>query len=176
MPPLEWDEERMFAEYVGMGDSRAYIRVAKLFGCAKKTIVAISQRNHWLDRLAFIEAEARKEADRRLLEQRTEVHQRHLQLIRAIQQRGAQGLQEHRFDNARDASRAVTDAIRLELNVLGEPDQRLGVTIQGLTKREVENFVTGSLFPEEDDDLDGGGPDHDDGDIASAPQSDGHDA
>lgn len=152
MEPFEWDEERMFAEYVGQGDTRSYARVAKLFRCAKKTIVAISQRNNWLDRLAFIEAEAQKEADRRLLELRTEVHQRHLQLIRAIQSRGAQALQEHRFDTLKDASRAITDAIRLERNVMGEPDQRLGVTVQAVTKREVENFVTGSLFDGLDDD------------------------
>jgi hypothetical protein len=150
----EWDEEAMFAEYVNQGDTRSYARVAALYGCAKKTIHCISQRNHWMDRLAFIEAEARKESEKRLLEQRTEVHTRHLQLLRAIQQRGAQAIQEHRFDSLRDASKAITDSIKVERNVLGETDHRLDVTVQQVTRREMDAMMTKSLFDDLKDDGD----------------------
>jgi len=148
----EYNEQEMFAEYVSLGEHRSYLKVAQKFGATKRTVHAMSQRAHWLERLAFIEAEAKKEADRRLLEARTEVHQRHLQLLRAIQQRGAQALQAHQFDNLRDASKAITDSIKVERNVLGEPDQRLDFTVQQVTRREMDALMTRSLFDDLDDD------------------------
>lgn len=150
MADREWDEEAMFAEYVNQGDLRSYARIGALYGCAKKTVHSISKRNRWLERLAFIEEAAKKEAEKRLTEQRTEVHTRHLQLLRAIQTRGAQAFQEHRFDNLKDASRAVTESIKVERNVLGETDHRLDVTVQQVTRREMDALMTKGLF----DDLD----------------------
>lgn len=136
------DEEKAFAEYVSMGEDRSYRAVAKKFGVTKRCIVDVSRRKHWLTRLAKIEADAREMADKRLTETRSEVHERHLRMIRAMAARAAQGLQAHAFDNARDSARAAEAAIKLEREVLGEPTMHLDVTVAQVTRREVESLLT----------------------------------
>lgn len=148
MKPL--DEEKAFAEYVAMGDSRSYREVAKKFRVQKRRIVHVARRNEWLARLAKIEADARAQADKKLTESRAEVHERHLKMIRAMASRAIQGLQAHNFDNARDSAKAAESAIKLERTVLGEPGEHLHVTVSELTRREIEAFVTDD--EEEDDD------------------------
>jgi hypothetical protein len=140
----------MFQYYVSLGDARSYQRVADHFGVWKNTIVRIAVENEWLARLKLIEAEARREADRKLAEMRTEMHERHMKLAKFVQSKAVQGLQNHSFDTARDASRALVDGVKLERAVAGESTDVHTVSIQAITRREVETLVTGSLFPDED--------------------------
>jgi transposase-like protein len=147
-PPA--DRQEMFQLYVSMGDARSYQKVADHYGVAKNTVVRIAVDNEWLARIKLIEAEARREADRKLAEMRTEAYERHMKLAKFVQSKAVQGLQAHAFDSARDASRALVEGVKLERTVLGESTGVQTVTVQQLTRREVETFVTGSLFPDED--------------------------
>lgn len=143
------DDETLFAEYVAQGTKRSYAAVAARFGTTKRRIVRVSQRGNWLARLAEIERNAKTEADRRLTESRAEVDERHLRMIKAIASRGLQGLQAFQFDNARDSAKAVEAAVKLERNVLGRTDLHLDVTVQEITRRELDHFLT---TEDEDDD------------------------
>jgi hypothetical protein len=147
-PPA--DRQELFQFYVSLGDMRSYQRVADHYGVLKNTITRIAVDNEWLARLKLIEAEARREADKKLAEMRTEMHERHLKLAKFVQSKAVQGLQAHSFDNARDASRALVDGVKMERVVQGESTENQTVSIQAVTRREVETFVTGSLFPDED--------------------------
>jgi len=101
-------------------------------------------------RLRMIEAEARREADKKLVDARVEAHERHLKFAKLIQTRAVQGLQAHQFDNARDSAKALVEGVKLERTSLGEANDHHSLSIQQVTRREVESFVTGSLFPDED--------------------------
>ncbi|MEQ1729703.1 MAG: hypothetical protein ABL982_15125 [Vicinamibacterales bacterium] len=153
-PQRKYDTQRMFQDYLGMED-RSYAKVAKLYSVAKHTVVRIARDECWLERMKQIEAEAKKIADQRLVESRAEMHERHLKMIKVIQTRSLQGLQAHAFDNARDSARALSDGIKLERTVQGDPSDHRAVSITDVTRRELDSFVTGSLFPEIDDEPDG---------------------
>lgn len=150
MARLRPDRQELFQAYVEMGDSRSYQRLAERFHVAKHTIVKIAVKNEWMARLRLIEAEARRDADKKLVDARKEAHERHLKYAKLIQGRAVQGLQAHQFDNARDSAKALVEGVKLERTTLGEPSESQAVTVQALTRREVESFVTGSLFPDED--------------------------
>lgn len=147
-PPA--DRQDMFQYYVSLGDTRSYQRVADHYGVQKNTVTRIAIQYEWLARMKVIEAEARRDADRKLAEMRTEMHERHMKLAKFVQSKAVQGLQSHSFDNARDASRALVDGVKLERTVAGESTDNHTVSIQAITRREVESLVTGSLFPDED--------------------------
>lgn len=148
-PPA--DRQEMFQYYVSLGDTRSYQRVAEHFGVHKNSVTRIAVDNEWLARLKLIEAEARREADKKLADMRAEAYERHMKLAKFVQSKAVQGLQAHSFDTARDASRALVDGVKLERTVLGESTEVHSVSVQAVTRREVETFVTGSLFPDEDD-------------------------
>ena len=138
--------QEMFQAYVAMGESRSYQRVADQFGWSKPAVTRMAMKYEWLKRLREIEADARREADRKLMEARVEAHERHIKLAKLIQTRAVQGLQAHQFDTARDASRALVEGVKLERTSLGESNENHHVSVQAVTRREVESFVTGSLF------------------------------
>lgn len=145
------DRQEMFQAYVAMGDSRSHVRVAEMFGISKVSVTAIAVKYEWMKRLREIDEEARREADKKLMAARVEAHERHLKLAKLIQSKGVQGLQDHRFDNARDAAKAVVEGVKLERTSLGEPNDHHTLSVQAVTRREVETLLTASLFPEEDE-------------------------
>lgn len=147
-PPA--DRQELFQYYVSLGDTRSYQRVADHYGVQKNTITRIAIDHEWMARLKLIEAEARREADKKLADMRAEAYERHMKLAKFVQSKAVQGLQAHAFDSARDASRALVDGVKLERTVMGESTEFQTVSVQAITRREVEKFVTGSLFPDED--------------------------
>lgn len=148
------DRQEMFQAYVEMGDARSHQRVAEMFGMSKTSVTAIAIKYEWMARLRMIDAEARREADKKLTDARIEAHERHLKYAKLIQGRAVQGLQAHQFDNARDSARALVEGVKLERTSLGESNDHHFLSVQQVTRREVESFVTGSLFPEEEIDID----------------------
>lgn len=144
------DRQEMFQAYVAMGDSRSHVRVAEMFGISKVSVTAIAVKYEWMKRLRDIDEEVRREADKKLMAARVEAHERHLKLAKLIQSKGVQGLQEHRFDNARDSAKAVVEGVKLERTSLGEPNDHHTLSVQQLTKREVDMLLTGPLFPEDE--------------------------
>jgi hypothetical protein len=119
-PPLPADRQELFQYYVSLGDARSYQKVADHFGLNKTAITRIAADHEWLARLKLIEAEARRDADKKLADMRAEAYERHLKLAKFVQSKAVQGLQAHSFDTARDASRALVDGVKLERTVLGE--------------------------------------------------------
>jgi len=166
------DRQEMFQAYVAMGDSRSYRRIAEQFGISKPAVTTIAMKYEWMARLRVIDAEARREADKKLTDARVEAHERHLKFAKLIQTRAVQGLQAHQFDSARDSAKALVEGVKLERTSLGESNDHHTLSIQALTKREVETLVTGSLFPDEDEEVD---LDVDE-DAPAEPTDDGEDA
>lgn len=146
------DDEAAFAFYVGLAGERSYALVAKKFGVSHRAITKAAQRGNWAERLDQIDRDAQVRFDAKLTETRAEVRERHLKLVRAIASRGVQGLQAHQVDNARDAIKAIETAVKLERIIMGEPSERLGISIQEATRREVESFLAAEGEPPEADD------------------------
>ena len=149
-PPA--DRQELFQAYVNMGDTRSYQRVADQYGVAKHTITRIAMEHDWLGRLKLIEDEARRAADKKLAEARAEAYERHIKLSKLIQSKALQGLQAHAFDSARDSAKAIVEGVKLERVAMGESTEQHTVSVQQITRREVEMLVAPSLFPDEDED------------------------
>lgn len=143
----KFDPEEAFASYVAAGDRRSYAALAKQYHVAKRSIAECARRHDWPARLAKIEAEAQAKSDKRMSDTRAETRERHLKLLRAVESRAVQALQAHALDSAMEGVRALDASIKLQRVILGEPNERIGFSIEEITRREVESFLAA-----EDDD------------------------
>ncbi|MCB9492247.1 MAG: hypothetical protein H6674_09315 [Dehalococcoidia bacterium] len=138
-----------FTFYVGLGPGRSYAAVADRFGVNKKTVTRTALAQRWRERLAEVEAKAREGTHRRLVESLEEVNERHLRMLRAVQQRALEALRSMPLKTAIDAVRSLHDAIKNERLVLGEPNDRTAINVEDLIKREHARWMSEN---EEDDD------------------------
>jgi hypothetical protein len=145
------DDDAAFAFYVGMGIKRSYHAVARQFKVTPRAIRKASKRGDWMARLARIEQEAQEQSDRKLAESRAQVRDRHLKMLRAVSSRAIEALQIHRLDDAMEAVKAVEMVVKMERMILGEPNERIGFSVEEVTRRELETFLTMSDAPETDD-------------------------
>lgn len=148
MPRRTLDDEETFKYWVSLGDWRSFAKVAAHFGVARRAIQKCSLRNAWGRRLEAIEVAAKARADELLVESLAEVRARHLRMLKVVATRGLQALQAKELDTASEGVKAVTEAIKLERMIHGETTTNIGVSMQELTRREVEML----LITEADDD------------------------
>ena len=151
MSKRKLDDEIAFAYYVGLGIERSHRAVARKFNVNRRAVGKASRRGNWMARLAKIEAEAQQQSDKKLTETRAEVRERHLKMIRAVASRGLMALQNHQLDDAMQGVKAIEAAIKLERIVMGEPSERVGLSIDELTRREVESFLATAEEPLDED-------------------------
>ena len=148
----KFEEEKAFQYYVTLGQSRSFRQVAQHFKVCTRTVRNTAKRDDWMLRLDRIEVATQARLDQRLVETCVETRERHLRMLRAMATRGLQALQRHELTSASEGVRAIVEAIKLERVILGEPAERVGVSVEEMTRREVETFLAHPDEPE-------GGPD-----------------
>lgn len=130
-----------FDYYVTLGSHRSYQAVADHFGVSKRTVIRCAARENWIDRLAKIEQESRERGDKRLAETLDEMRERHLRTLRAMNARALAALKQYPLTSGMEAMRAAEIAIKLERLVAGEASERTELSLEEITKRELESWL-----------------------------------
>ena len=133
--------EDAFDLYVGLGAERSYQAVANRYGVTKRAVTKHAVGDGWSERLARIEAEARERSDKRLIETIDEIRSRHLKTLKAMNARAISALQQFPLNSGMEAMRAAETVIKLERLIVGEPSERTEVSIEEVTRREMNRFL-----------------------------------
>jgi len=130
-----------FDFYVALGPQRSYQAVAEHYGVSKRAVTKHASKEEWAERLEKIEAEAREKSDQRLVETIEETRSRHLKTLRVIHARALVALKQYPLTSGMDAIRAAELAIKLERLILGDPSERSSLTIEEITRREIQALL-----------------------------------
>jgi hypothetical protein len=139
-----------FEYYVSLGAERSYRAVARYCGVSKRAITKHAAVECWPARLAELEREAKKRSDQVLVETLQEMRTRHLKTLRAMSARALSGLKEFPLTSGMEAIRAAELTIKLERLVAGESTENKHLSLEEITRREIENLLVA-----EDDEADG---------------------
>lgn len=149
-----------FAFYVALGHDRSYEQVARHYKCSKRAVVNRASKQGWSKRLAAIEEETRKLTDAKIVSEMHAMQLRHENISRAILGRAAKAISEYPLRSGFEGVRAAEIGIKLERLISGQPSERNVVSIEAITKRELERYVApaqGSLdFEDGEEELESG--------------------
>jgi hypothetical protein len=132
----------VFSFYVSLGDDRSYAAVAKHYGVSKRAVVKAASRENWTARLAEIEREARERADQQLTESLAEVRARHMKMLKVMAGRAIKALSEYPLTSGMEGARVAETVIKLERLVVGEASERTVLSVEQITRREIETLLT----------------------------------
>ena len=130
-----------FTFYFTLGPGRGYQAVAEKFGVSKRAVTNLAAKENWQARLGELERKAREKADQSALETLEEMNARHLKVLRFIQSRAIQALQQMSLDSAMDAVRAFSLTLDKERTIRGEPTDRNAVDIEQVIRREYDRWM-----------------------------------
>ena len=130
-----------FSFYVALGPERSYDAVARKYGVSKVTVVSRASKERWQERLREAEEEARKEANRKAVDTLHEVKTRQLQEARILEHRALEALRTLPPEKAVKAAVMLQIAWRQELLLLGEATERSELSVEEVTKREIETLL-----------------------------------
>ncbi len=136
-----------FEFYISLGPDRSYQAVADHHGVTKRAVTKRAAKERWQQRLAELEAKARRGAERKVLETLEEMNTRHIKSLRVIQGKALEALRSMPLATAMEAVRALDMAIRQERLVRGEPSDRTAICIEDVIRREYSRW----LGPAEDE-------------------------
>lgn len=145
-------QRQAFERYWRLGATRSIERLRAALaseGSAPtvRTLYEWSRRYHWQDRLLEIEREARKSDDEARVAALREMQARHVKEALLLQQKGTEWLLalDPEAVTADAGIRAVTEGIRLERLVQGEPTQRIEVEehtgLEGFSDAELDQLA-----------------------------------
>jgi hypothetical protein len=137
-----------FDKYVALGSCRSYQALADHLGVDKRTIVRRAAKEQWAERLAKIQQESRDAADKRIAETLSEMKDRHLKLLRAMGVRVANALREYPITSGMEAIRAADLVIKLERLIAGEASERTELSVEEVTRREINELLVRDDEPE----------------------------
>ncbi len=143
--------EDAFERYVAMGPERSYRVLGQTLGVSKRAISRCASREDWPGRLAKIDQESRERSDQRLAETLDEMRTRHLRSLRAIHGRALEALKSFPLNSAAEAVSALEKAIRLERVIVGEPSERSQISLEEVTRREIESLLVAEDDFEDDE-------------------------
>ena len=100
-----------------------------------------------------IELDAQEKSDARLADaaatrreelanQTEEAKARHLKSLKAVYFRAVAALQKYPMTSAAEAVRAMEMVIKLERLIIGEPSERTELSVEDVTKREMDRWIT----------------------------------
>lgn len=124
-----------FACYLALGPNRSYEALAQKYGCSKKAITRHGTKEHWQERLAEVEENARKATAAKAGESLSALHDRHRRMVRMVQARAIEKLKDTPLRTAMDAVRALAIALREERELVSLDD----------TDRDVDDVDEGDL-------------------------------
>ncbi len=133
-----------FAYYVALGPGRSYRALADHFGVSKRGIVNVAAREKWRERLEAIEHSTQERVDQRLGEGLEEMQLRHLKLLRGIAGRAAKAIQEYPLTSGMEGMRAAEMVIKLERVIAGEATERSQLTVEQVTRQEIDRLLVPS--------------------------------
>ncbi|MBU0846662.1 hypothetical protein KKH23_05680 [Patescibacteria group bacterium] len=107
-----------------------------------------SKEYDWNTRCAAWDAEQRSRRDTVSQDVLDEMAQRHLRMLREVQERGFKYLQENEFDTAAAALRALTQTMPMEQKLVGIPDiTHLVILTKGQLSERYADIVTSMSNP-----------------------------
>ena len=133
-----------FERYVALGADRSYQRLADVLGVSKRAVSKCATKGKWGERLVRIEEEARVVSDKKLAETLEEQRDRHLKTLRAMHARALTGLKQYPLKSGWEAIKAAELCIKLERLIAGEATERPEVTVERVTRRELDQFLVTS--------------------------------
>ena len=131
-----------FEFYVSLGDNRSYQLVADHYGVSKRAVVKKATKENWQHRLRQAETKAARITDERVLEDLETMKTRHLKALKIIQGKALETLRQMPLKTGMDAVRALSMALKQELDLRGATDEQSSGSVEDLIKREHERWVT----------------------------------
>lgn len=139
-----------FDHYVALGPDRSYDAVAKKYGVSKATVLRHAEKHRWQERLREAEKASREVANKKAVDTLQAVKDRQLQEARILEHRALEALKSLPPEKAAKAATMLQIAWRHELLLLGEPTERTELSVEEITRREIQTLLT---FSEEADDF-----------------------
>jgi transposase len=130
-----------FSHYFSLGPGRSYQAVAEHYGVSRRAVSNLADREGWQQRLADLERKARDKVDEKAVESLEEMNTRHLKVMRFIQGKAIEALKAMPIDSAMDAVRAYGITLDKERLIRGEPNERGELSIEEITKRELNAWL-----------------------------------
>ncbi len=130
-----------FDHYFSLGPGRSYQQVADRYGVTKRAVTALAKRESWQARLAEVEEKARVRLDEKKVDALEAAHEQRLKALRLVLGKGIEGLRGMSIDSPGDAIRAVGLAVREMRVELGEPSDRMSISVEDTIKREYERWM-----------------------------------
>jgi hypothetical protein len=140
-----------FDFYASLGPSRSYQAVAARYGVSKRAVVKLALRERWTERMQEIQEKVRVENDKKMVENLQEMQERHMKLLRGMAVRVAQAIKEYPLTTCMEAIRAGEILIKMERIISGEPSERTELSVEEITKREIETLLRRVDVEGEDD-------------------------
>ena len=130
-----------FPYYVSLGTDRSYEAVAKKYGVTKRAVTDLAAKENWQKRLSKIEREAQEKTDKRVAETLEQMNDRHIKVLKFIQNRSIEALKTMPLESAMEAVRAYTLSLDKERVIRGEPSERGALSIADMIKRDFEELM-----------------------------------
>lgn len=130
-----------FAYYVALGPSRSYQRVADHYGTDKRTVTRHAVKEHWSERLLEAERKAHNVSEDDAVAILREMNTRHLRIAKALQGKALEALRSLPIDRAADVIRALEIGVKQERLINGEPSERSELSVEEVTKREMQRWL-----------------------------------
>jgi len=140
-----------FSYYVALGPERSYLKVAQHYGTDKRTVTRHAVKEGWSERLEEAERKARKESEEDAVEILREMNARHLRIAKALQGKALEALRSLPIDRAADVIRALEIGGKQERLINGEPSERSEMSVEEVTKREMQRWLVLGGEADEDD-------------------------
>lgn len=132
-----------FEQYVQMGHARSYRELAKELDVTARAICYRAADEGWQERLEAIEAEARAEADRRLVKELFEMRLRHMKTLKVMSARAIEAMKTHSLETAMEGARVAQMAIELERKMVQEAIGQAGPVAAYVEQNEVDQLLLG---------------------------------
>ena len=133
--------EDAFGYYLSLGAGRSYEAVAQKYKVSKKAVTNAAAREEWQKRIEKIEREARERTDQQAVETLEQTNARHLKVLRFIQNKAIETLKSMPIGTAMEAVRAYSLTLEKERLIIGEPSGRTQVSIEEITRREIQELL-----------------------------------
>ena len=131
-----------FEVYFSMGPGRSYEALADRFQVSKQAITKLATKERWQERVAEIEQRAQADSRENAVDLLKEMNERHLRVLRAIQAKALEALKEKALRSGMDAVRALELSMRQERLIRGEPSERTEMSVEEVTRRELQRWLT----------------------------------
>lgn len=137
-----------FSYYASLGPTRSYRAVARKYGVSKRAVTKLAAREQWSERLAQIEATAREILDKKLVDERVEMQERNLRMVRLMAARAVEGLGRFQATSYSESVRGGELSIKLGRLLMGEPSEHTAVSVEEKFRSEYQRW----MVPVEDED------------------------